>query len=256
MCGRYLLIDEAFDIRDIIAAAEKNSKPGQVSLPANQPDVATSRTEYTANRPDVATSRPDNAASQSDVATSQPDFDLGRTTPEVSKALLTFRAGEIFPGSIAPIIDKNNEARFMLWGFPSPIAGKPPLINARSETAAEKRTFRDSMESRRCLVPASGYYEWKAIGKKQKEKYEFTLPDGTSMYMAGIYTEDDEFAILTRAASPSVIDVHDRMPVILPKSYGDIWLSESPVVIIEALTEMYSRHVPKRDRQQQMSLFS
>jgi len=221
MCGRFLLIDEAFDIRDIIAAAEKNSKLSQAGLSASPSGLA-------ANRADQA----------------------------VSRAGLTFRSGEIFPGSIAPVIDAFHEARFMLWGFPSPIAGKPPLINARSESATEKRTFRDSMESRRCLVPASGYYEWKAVGKKQKEKYEFTLPDGTSMYMAGIYTKDDKFAILTRAASPSVIDVHDRMPVILSKSFGEVWLSESPDVINEALTEVYSRHIPRRDRQQQMSLFS
>ena len=242
MCGRYLLIDEAFDIRDIIAAAEKNSKLGPVGLPTSQPDSAASRTDFAVSRTDSAENRPDLAENRPDAAESRTGH--------------AFRAGEIFPGSIAPVIDKNNEARFMLWGFPSPIAGKPPLINARSESAAEKRTFRDSMESRRCLIPASGYYEWKAVGKKQKEKYEFTLPDGTSMYMAGIYTEDDKFAILTRAASPSVIDVHDRMPVILPKSFGEVWLNETPVVIIEALTEMYSRHIPRRDRQQQMSLFS
>ena len=201
MCGRYLIDDEAFDLREIIAAAERNSQK--------------------------------------------------------NPSQLAFRSGEIFPGNIAPVIDARHETRFMLWGFPSLIAGKHPHINARSETAAAKRTFSDAIASRRCLVPASGYYEWKTLGKNHKERYEFTLPDMMTMYMAGIYTEEDQFAILTRAASPSVSDIHDRMPVILTKTFGDAWLSESPDVICETLTEMQSRHIPNRsDRSMQMSLFS
>jgi len=200
MCGRYLIDDEAFDLSEIIAAAEKNT----------------------------------------------------RANPEWS----AFSGGEIFPGSIAPVIAAENDARFMFWGFPSLIAGKQPHINARSESAAEKKTFSNAMASRRCLIPASGYYEWKKIDKNRKEKYEFTLPDRMTMYMAGIYSEEEKFAILTRAATPSVADIYDRMPVIFTKPLGDAWVNESTEVIYQALTDLKSRHIPgKNDRSLQMSLF-
>ena len=76
------------------------------------------------------------------------------------------------------------------------------------------------------------------------------------MYMAGIYT-DDKFAILTRAASPSVALIHDRMPVIFDKSLGAAWLGNEPDVIYQPLTELKTRHIPKITEQQaQMTLFS
>ena len=205
MCGRYLIDEEAFDLQEIIAAAEKNiqTKSAGTTLPAEH----------------------------------------------------GFKSGEIFPGCIAPVIDANNETTFMLWGFPILMAGKRPHVNARSETAAESRTFSEAMAYRRCLVPASGYYEWKSLGKKHKEKYEFRLPDGTSMYMAGIYSADGKYAILTRDAAPAVAEIHDRMPVILPKSLGEVWLYESPDVIREALTDLCLQHIPKNNESSQMSLF-
>ena len=229
MCGRYLIDDEAFDLREIIAAAERNA--------------------HVFNAASTAV----NAAAMNGAAAT------GNTTGYAfdNPVWPAFRSGEIFPGNVAPVLDAEREARFMLWGFPSPITGKRPLINARSETAAVKRTFSDAMASRRCLVPASGYYEWKTLSKKHKEKYEFTLPDRETMYMAGIYTRANQFAILTRAASPSTGDIHDRMPVILPKTLGDVWLSESPDVILDALTELQSRHIPgKNEKAAQMSMFN
>ena len=227
MCGRYLIDDEAFDLREIIAAAERNAH------------VLEAGASYA---PGV-----NNAVGVGNVAADSFEDPVWPA----------FRSGEIFPGNVAPVIAAEREARFMLWGFPNLIVGKRPLINARSETAAVKRTFSDAMASRRCLVPASGYYEWKTIGKKHKEKYEFTLPDRETMYMAGIYSRANQFAILTRAASPSTGNIHDRMPVILPKTLGDVWLSESPDVILEALTELQSRHIPgKNEKAVQMSMFN
>jgi len=223
MCGRYLIDDEAFDLREIIAAAERNAHVFGAGVGNAAGNTAANATGYGLEDP----------------------------------VWPTFRSGEIFPGNIAPVLAAEHEARFMLWGFPNLIAGKRPLINARSETAAVKRTFSDAMASRRCLVPASGYYEWKTIGKKHKEKYEFTLSDRETMYMAGIYSPENQFAILTRAASPSTGDIHDRMPVILPKTLGDVWLNESPDVILDALTELQSRHIPgKNEKAVQMSMFN
>ena len=63
-----------------------------------------------------------------------------------------FKGGEIFPGSTAPVVTSNNGAQFMAWGFPNIISGQRPHINARSETAANLRTFSEAMLARRCIV--------------------------------------------------------------------------------------------------------
>ena len=152
-----------------------------------------------------------------------------------------FAGGEIFPGSVAPVITSGNAAQFMIWGFPSLAAGRRPHINARSETAATARTFSASMASRRCLVPASGYYEWKTLTGKKKEKYEFRLAGRTPIYMAGIYSGDaggGRFAILTREAAPALAEIHDRMPVLFTKESASVWLGGSPDAIREALTDL------------------
>jgi len=206
MCGRYLIDDEAFDLREILEAAEKNIQ-------------------------------------SMNVETASP---VWQKTGSI----------EVFPGTYAPVIDANHEAVFMLWGFPNIMTGNQPHINARSETASVKRTFSGAMASRRCLVPASGYYEWKATGKRYKDKYEFKLPENTTMYMAGIYSQDGRYAILTRAASPTIAEVHDRMPVILPEPYHNIWLNETPEVINEALTELHHQLAPGVNQPQQLSMFS
>lgn len=151
---------------------------------------------------------------------------------------MAFAPGEIFPGSLAPVITAGGAARFMIWGFPNFAAQRRPHINARSETAATLRTFGAAMASRRCLVPASGYYEWKSLGAKRKEKYAFRLPGGAALYMAGIYSPDGKFAILTREAAPELAEIHDRMPVILPKELSGAWLDESPDVMLEAVTQL------------------
>jgi putative SOS response-associated peptidase YedK len=138
------------------------------------------------------------------------------------------------------VIKSVYEARFMLRGFPCIISGKRPHINARSETAATSKTFSAAMASRRCLVPASGYFEWKTLGKNRKEKYGFRLPGMSPMYMAGIYSGDGRFAILTRDAAPGILEIHNRMPVILPKTLKGAWFGGSPGVLSEALTDLRS----------------
>ena len=149
-----------------------------------------------------------------------------------------FTGGEIFPGSMAPVLTADDGARFMHWGFPGLISEQRPHINARSETAAALRTFSGAMASRRCIVPATSYFEWKALGKGRKDKYEFTLPDRAPMYMAGIYSGDGRFAILTRAAAPVLLEIHGRMPVIIPKRLTSVWLNETPEPMREAVTEL------------------
>jgi len=168
-----------------------------------------------------------------------------------------FKGGEIFPGSIAPVITANKEVRFMTWGFPNIAVTRSFHINARSETAAASKTFGGAMLARRCLIPASGYYEWKTHDKKHKTKYKFTLPNQAPMYMAGIYSIDGQFAVLTRAAVPDILEIHDRMPVILPKSLTETWLNESSDVLKEAIAELQFAPVPASNKQpKQIDLFN
>ena len=105
------------------------------------------------------------------------------------------------------------------------------MINARSETAAEKPAFRAALRYRRCLVPASGFYEWKKEGRGKAPHYFVPAVSGDPLVMAGLW-EDWEcngehlrsLAILTVGANVDVASVHDRMPVILPPESWAGWL--------------------------------
>ncbi len=122
------------------------------------------------------------------------------------------------------------------WGL-IPFWAKDPsignrLINARGETAAEKPAFGSAFKSRRCLVPADGYYEWKKGKGGQKQPYLARNADGTPFAFAGLWERwqapADEViescTILTTDANDLTQPIHDRMPVILnPKDY-DLWL--------------------------------
>ncbi len=133
-------------------------------------------------------------------------------------------AGEIFPANTAPVLHAENGAihpALFRWGFP--MQGKRLMINARSETAAVKPMFRDSLKTRRCVIPSSGFFEW----DPEKHKYFFQLPDEDALYMAGIYDQHGGkkcFCILTTAANESMKDIHSRMPLVLRKEQVSDWL--------------------------------
>lgn len=105
------------------------------------------------------------------------------------------------------------------------------LINARCETVAEKPSFRSAIRSRRCIIPASGFYEWQHAGTK-KLPYYITMNDQSLMAMAGIWegwkTPEGElaesFSVLTTEANSAVAPLHDRMPVILGQDDYSLWL--------------------------------
>ena len=116
------------------------------------------------------------------------------------------------------------------WAKDSSIGNR--LINARAESAAEKPAFRSAFKSRRCLVPADGYYEWKKMKGGQKQPYLARNADGSPFAFAGLWERwqapEDEIiescTILTTDANDLTQPIHDRMPVILnPKDYG-LWL--------------------------------
>ena len=128
-----------------------------------------------------------------------------------------YKTGEIFPGDTAPAVIQQNGKLLpvpAVFGFPG-FDGKRLLINARSETVAQKKTFADSLETRRAILPALGFYEWSHEGKKTK--YFFQTKNQPVLYLCGVYKVIDgqvRFVILTRPANESMIEIHDRMPVI------------------------------------------
>jgi putative SOS response-associated peptidase YedK len=106
------------------------------------------------------------------------------------------------------------------------------LTNARAETVAEKPAFRSAFKSRRCLIPADGYYEWKATGGKHKQPYHFRRIDGKLLGFAGLCERwknaegqtVETCSIITTSANGIVRPVHDRMPVILDLAVYRQWL--------------------------------
>ena len=132
--------------------------------------------------------------------------------------------------------------RGMRWGLIpcwSKSAPAPkPLINARSETVADKPSFRAAFQQRRCLVPADGYYEW-TKSRSGNQAYFFHLPEDQTFFIAGLWeswggeTEDpvESFTLLTTRANGFMSPYHDRMPVILPPSQRMAWLSGSEALL-------------------------
>ncbi len=119
------------------------------------------------------------------------------------------------------------------WGLVPSWADDPGIgarmINARSETAPEKPSFRRAFRDRRCLIPADGFYEWKRENGG-KQPYYFRMQGGRPFAFAGLWeswTKDGEIrscAILTTAANEVVAGIHERMPVILPSRHYEAWL--------------------------------
>ena len=118
------------------------------------------------------------------------------------------------------------------WAKDSDIGSR--MINARSETVAEKPAYRVSLRKRRCLVPADGFYEWQATGGP-KQPFFFHRKDGYPFVMAGLWDrwekgDDgplDSFTILTTSPNEIVAPVHKRMPVILAPEHHQDWMSPS-----------------------------
>jgi len=155
------------------------------------------------------------------------------------------KTGEVFPGDTAAVIASNRRLEpqpfAMEWGYHLPDGKR--IINARSETAAQKAMFKDGMRQRRCLIPAAHYYEWeKAEGKKVKYAIEPKNSDG--FYLAGIYRIEagkPVFTILTSAAAEGISFIHERMPVILPSEATTDWLNpryHGNDILRAALTDM------------------
>ena len=149
------------------------------------------------------------------------------------------RTGEVFPTNTAPVVvAQGGEMKPVpsVWGFPK-YNSSGVIINARAETAIEKITFRESLMRRRCVIPSAGFYEW----DREKRKYLFRLPEGNALYMAGFWNEYEgvrRYVILTTAANASMKDVHNRMPVILPRDMLQMWIRDTDMALRYLSSEM------------------
>ncbi|HEY8595563.1 MAG TPA: SOS response-associated peptidase [Devosiaceae bacterium] len=132
------------------------------------------------------------------------------------------------------------EARLARWGLvPEWVKDPrefPLIINARVEGLTGKPAFRGAMRHHRCIVPASGYYEWKKEPGGAKTPYYITRVDGGPMAFAGLFStwlgpsgeEVDTAAIVTVPSGPDTADIHDRMPAVLSDDDIDFWLDNTP----------------------------
>jgi putative SOS response-associated peptidase YedK len=145
----------------------------------------------------------------------------------------------IAPSQPVPIVrqDANGRREMVLvrWGLvPGWSKGPDPrfsMINARVETVAQKPAYRSAFRYRRCLVPADGFYEWRAEGAG-KQPYVLRAHDGKPLALAGIWehwqdadgNELESCSIIVGAANTQVSRVHERMPVVVAPSAFDLWL--------------------------------
>lgn len=123
------------------------------------------------------------------------------------------------------------EFLYTVWGLIPAFAKQADFryapINARAETVSEKASFRSSFRHHRCLIPASGFYEWQG-----KQPYHFTMADESPISLGGItatwHSDDGSIletcAVITTAANELMAPIHDRMPVIIPREYHERWL--------------------------------
>lgn len=162
--------------------------------------------------------------------------------------------GDIYPSNRAMVLTKTPSgigAATKRWGFRS-WDKKGLVINARAETAADKSMFKESVRCRRCVIPASGFYEW----NREKEKFTFFLPGKRPMFFAGIYRrfpeEEDRYVILTTGANASMEPVHPRMPLILATEDVGVWLGDDSSV--ERLLEGRPKELEREAEYEQMRL--
>lgn len=153
-----------------------------------------------------------------------PNYNVAPTTqvPVVYEADDSVRTLDLFKWGLVPS-----------WAKDVKIGNK--MINARSETAAEKNSFKRPLRKRRCIIPADGFYEWQVVeGHKKKQPIHITRSDGALFAFAGLYEvwrgpdRDQEplfsCTILTGKPNDKMAEIHDRMPIMLPPAAWAAWL--------------------------------
>lgn len=149
-------------------------------------------------------------------------------------------SSEIFPTNTVPIIREleNRQLDLLKWGFMPPFT-KKPLINARAETIDIKPTFKNSFINKRCIIPATSFFEWEKV---QDKKIKRRISINRRLFsIAGIYNtfydnegkEYEAFTILTIDANQEMKHIHERMPVILSDEDAERWLDNDNKNILE-----------------------
>jgi len=176
----------------------------------------------------------------------------------------------IAPGTKIPVVrvarpkSVGSELAALRWGLvPAWSKSDEPgarLVNARAESLADKPSFREAFEARRCLIPASGFYEWKATGRA-RQPWLFQLRDEQPFFLAGLWESWlapdggrlETCAVITTEPNQLMQPIHHRMPAILPASAGERWLDPTakPAGLRELLatfpaSEMQARPVSSR----------
>ncbi len=176
----------------------------------------------------------------------QLELDLEMFHPEV-----TFPPA-YYPSSAIPVVidAQRRNVEFFYWGLIPPWAKDVSIgrrmFNARSETLLEKPSFKNAFLRRRCLIPATGYYEWKTLGER-KVPYYFSLNSTKAFFFAGLWeywmdaagNEVYSAAIITCAANMLVAQYHDRMPVILDRDHCWQWMEDRPAAELQQLLMPY-----------------
>lgn len=146
----------------------------------------------------------------------------------------------VCPTQLIPVVtsDGGRRLRAMRWGFlpawyKTPTDG-PLIINARADTIATKPAFREAVRTRRCIIPASGFYEWSEGPGGSRLPWYFTRADGQPMAFAGVWQRWerdgaalDTCAIVSTEAGPGMADLHHREPVMVEPSDWPLWLGEA-----------------------------
>ncbi|MFF3864842.1 SOS response-associated peptidase [Micromonospora sp. NPDC001898] len=145
----------------------------------------------------------------------------------------------VAPTSAVPMVRLSAEGHRALsagrWGFLPPWSRSPGdgarMINARAETVATSRAYAPAFARRRCLVPADGWYEWVRRPEGGRQAYYMTPADASVLALAGIWTTWEgpagpvlTFSVLTTAAVGELAEVHERMPLLLPRERWASWL--------------------------------
>ena len=140
------------------------------------------------------------------------------------------------PTQTVPVVTSEGTRRLrpMRWGlvpgwYKTPTDG-PLIINARSDTVAQKPAFREAIRQRRCLLLASGFYEWSAGAGKERLPWHITRADGAPMAFGALWSAWGDMvtvAVVTLAAGPNLDHIHDREPLVVEPSDWPLWLGEA-----------------------------
>lgn len=181
--------------------------------------------------------------------------ELGKAAYEADMGILQEWPGkEIHPTDIAPVIIEGSVGLRLAgqrWGYPE-MQNKSVIFNARAESVLDKKMFSYGIRNNRAVIPIAWFYEW----NKNKEKITFFRKDEKMLYLAGFYDrfeDGNRFVILTTAANDSMVQTHDRMPLILEPDQLDDWIRN------DDLTESILKQVPvrlhRRAEYEQQTLF-